>query len=439
MKKFLAVLAVVALVCLSSMAFAADVTVGGSVEIRSRDFSDLGLNKKLDPVKKGDTTDTQERIRLDVNAKAGDNVKGKIELESDFGTGTSGAASNYTNNDWGQFESYHGNGSPTDTGNNLGFREAWLSINLPGLPVNVTAGHQLLQLGNGWFFLSKHFGSDAWVVANQTGNNTVAFVDVKIAEGLVQNSDDVDAYALLDVYKLSDTATVGVDLTVANDPWNNLRFNTAPNYVTGVHYGTQAENLGLNFNGKTGPVALKAELDLQTGTAKGAPATGDKKFKGNQIVVQGAMPMDPVTLNFTVARGSGDKIGNKDYDGYRTFLDINPHYTFLYEYKLATAAGAAHTGFANTTALNVGATFAAAKSLNIGANLWYLRSTEKVANKKNVGGSATNDLGTELDVNIAWQLYQNVSWNWDLGYFNPGDGMGKDAATGIQGVLAFKF
>ncbi len=60
-----------------------------------------------------------------------------------------------------------------------------MSVNLPGLPVNVTAGHQLLQLGNGWFFRSKHFGSDAWVVANQTGNNTLAFVDVKISEGLI--------------------------------------------------------------------------------------------------------------------------------------------------------------------------------------------------------------------------------------------------------------
>ncbi len=96
--------------------------------------------------------------------------------------------------------------------------------------------------------------------------------------------------------------------------------------------------------------------------------------------------------------------------------------------RLATAAGPQNTGFANTTALNVGATFAAAKSLNIGANLWYLMATEKVPNVK-TGSGTTNNIGTELDVNIAWQLYQNVSWNWDLGYFDPGDGMGKDAAT----------
>ena len=421
MKKFLAVLAVVAFVCLSSMAFAADVTVGGSLEMRSRDFSVLSLDKN-DHSK--DATDTQERIRLDVNAKAGDDVKGKIELENDYGNGAS---------DWGT-----GNDAKTVTGlgggysangGTMGFREAWLSVNLPGLPVNVTAGHQLLQLGNGWFFRSKHFGSDAWVVANQTGNNTVAAVDVKISEGLINTNDDIDAYVLLDVYKLSDTATVGVDLTMANDPRNTLGLGGAGNTES-----TNAQNLGLNFNGKTGPVNLKAEIDIQNGKAKG----NDAKFKGNQIVVQGSMPMDPVTLNFTVARGSGDKIGGSDYDGYKTFLDIDPHYTFLYEYKIATAAGAKNTGFANTTALNVGATFAATKSLNIGANLWYLMATEKIANVKS-GSGTTNNVGTELDVNVDWKLYENVSWNWNLGYFNPGDGMGKDAATGIQGILAFKF
>jgi hypothetical protein len=433
MKKFLALLAVVALVCLSSMAFAADVTVGGSLEIRSRDFNNLAPGL-VDTNHSKNAIDTQERIRLDVNAKAGDDVKGKIELEQGWDTGTQ---------DWGS-----DNGGvdvpaasyPNGSNSALGFREAWMSVNLPGIPVNVTAGHQLLQLGNGWFFRSKHFGNDAWVVSNQTGNNTFAFVDIKISEGKIYTNDDVDTYTLLDVFKLSDTATVGIDLTFANDPRNALLFsNTTPTTVPDNTQSTNAQNLGLNFNGKTGPMSLKAEVDLQMGKAKG----NDAKFKGNQIVVQGTMAMEPATLNFTVARGSGDKIGSGNYDGIKTFLDIDPHYTFLYEYKLAAPVNSPfgnqlHQGFENTTALNVGASVAAAKSLTVGANLWYLRATEKVPNVKS-GSGTTNDIGTELDVNVAWKLYDNVSWNWDLGYFMPGDGMGKDAATGVQGILAFKF
>jgi hypothetical protein len=45
----------------------------------------------------------------------------------------------------------------------------------------VKVGHQFLQLGNGWFFRSMKYGSDAWLVG-LPGKNTVAFVDVKAAE-----------------------------------------------------------------------------------------------------------------------------------------------------------------------------------------------------------------------------------------------------------------
>src|SRR5208337_4587815 len=145
-----------------------DVSVGGSVQIRSRDFVNLRFNN-------GDPTqtysDTQERVELDVNVKAGDDVRGKIALWNDF-------------QDWGTLEQQQGVGfgnttSSSSTGEHFGFREAWLSFNMPGIPVNVTAGHQLLALGQGWFLRNKHFGDDAWVVANVTGPNTAAFVNIK--------------------------------------------------------------------------------------------------------------------------------------------------------------------------------------------------------------------------------------------------------------------
>ncbi len=52
------------------------------------------------------TVDTQERIMIDVNAKAGDNVKGKITLWNDF-------------EDWGRLESNQGNGFGSATGTDV--------------------------------------------------------------------------------------------------------------------------------------------------------------------------------------------------------------------------------------------------------------------------------------------------------------------------------
>ncbi len=447
MKKFYVMLAVVVMVCMSSVVFAADVTVGGSVQVRSRDFQNLSFDKTDEA---GKQVDTQSRVMIDINAKAGDNVKGKISLWNDF-------------EDWGRYDSSQGNGFGNSTATDVvtyasnttkasssghfGFREAWLNFNLPDVPVNVTAGHQLLQVGNGWFIRSKHYGADAWVVSNTTGNNTVAFVNAKITEGSAGiASDDSDAYVLLDTFKIDDNMSVGVDIS-------DVRFRASTYEKNFSNFaGADLQNIGLNFNGKLGIVKLAAEVDFQMGKWEGVGTT-EPKFKGNQIVIQGSVPVDPATINFLFARGSGSKDGDTDVKQYIPLLDIDPHYTFLYEYKVKTAAyggpydpvqssyGVRNTGFANTTVLGAGAMFAASKSLNLGLDLFWLQATEKIVNGQ---GDESDEIGMEIDAKVYWKLYDNLSWNWDLGYFKPGKAYktasGKtDATLGAQGILAFKF
>jgi len=97
-------------------------------------------------------------------------------------------------------------------------------------------------------------------------------------------------------------------------------------------------------------------------------------------------------------------------------------------------------GFANTTAISAGAMFAATKNLSIGADLWVLQSTEKIADVTSTDPNATtNEIGTEVDVKVNWKLADNLTWNWTLGYLDPGKGLGKDPATGAQGILSMKF
>ena len=433
MKKFYVTLAVLAMVCISSIALAADVTVGGSVSIRSRNFDSLTLDKNADS-STANQIDTQERVILNVDAKSGD-IKARISIWNDFETlgrfeTRQGIVSAQTSSASGSTHTYNSN--------TIGIREGWLLFPVANTGFFVKAGHQLLQLGNGLFFRSQHFGSDAWVIFRDDGPNHFGFVDVKISEGATSQSDDVDAYAIIDTFKISDAAKVGIDITMANDRKNALG-------LAGGTNETQAQNIGVNFAGKLGPVNLKAQFDQQMGKAKNrnlaGAGTGDANFKGNEIWVRGDMAMDPVAINFTAAMGSGPKVNQKDYNQFITFLDIDPHYTFLHEYKLAGACGGLNQGFCNTTALNVGAKFAATKNLSIGADLWYLKATEKVASKKTgaVAGATSSDLGTEFDVKISWKLGDSLVWNWDLGYLAPGDGLGNDAATGIQGILAYTF
>ena len=97
MKKFYVLLVVIAMVFVSSIALAMDVTVGGSVQIRSRNFNTMNFDKDA----KVNQVDTQERVIMDINAKS-DNVKGKISLWNDF-------------EDWGRLESNQGNGFGSTT------------------------------------------------------------------------------------------------------------------------------------------------------------------------------------------------------------------------------------------------------------------------------------------------------------------------------------
>lgn len=415
MKKFVVLLVVVAMTLISGVALA-EVTVGGSYDVRMRNFRDLDFNSKVVDGQK----DTQNRIRIDLNGKSA-NVKGKLQLESDFG--------NATASDWGHLEGY----ATSDDNGTLGFREAWVSFDLPGLPVSVTGGHQLLTIGNGWFFRSMHFGSDAWVVSNTSGNNTVALVNVKVAENNLAESDDADAYALIDVFKLNDSMTIGADVT-------NVK-------IRGGVTKTDLINLGVNFNGKLGPVGLKAQVDMQMGDRTNDVANGkDNSFAGNQIVIQGSLPVNPVTVNFTVASGSGTDAKNaptatngKDIEAFTNFMDVDPHYTFIYEYKIQPFG----RGFANTTAVGVGATFAATKSVTVAADVWMLQTTEDVNNTITTTNTTdtTSDIGTEIDVKVNWKLYDNLSWNWTFGILKPGDALGGkgDDAIGAQGLLAYKF
>jgi hypothetical protein len=445
MKKIYVMLAVAALVFVSSMAFAADIKVSGSMDFRSRDFQNLDLTKNVSAT--GDKAlDTQERVRLNVDVKA-DDVSGRVTIENDW-------------DDWGRLETKQANGATTTSevnqagsfGNKsfLNLREAWMAFTLPGTGIGVKGGHQLLQLGQGWWFRSMKYGSDSWLLHATIDKLLLAFVDVKVAEGAVGASDDIDAYVLLGMLTIDENNKIGIDITDAYDRRASL--SAGWGLATNPFEKIDLQNIGLNYTGKLGPVNLKAEVDVQMGKATAVTGGQDAKFKGSQVVVQGSVPVEPVTINFTVASGSGQKFQDtsNDVKQYVPILDADPHYTFLYEYKVANKGavnllngnfnGDVHLGFANTTAIGAGAMFAATNDLSLGADLWYLQATEKVADVTTTDpNDTTNELGLEVDLTINWKLAENLTWNWSLGYLDPGKGLGKDAATGAQGILSMKF
>ena len=86
MKKFVVLLVVVAISCFSATAFAVEISVSGSLDIRSRDLNDLNLTKDAPADVAGNQRITQERVRLTVDAKAGDDVTARLPIENDWDT-----------------------------------------------------------------------------------------------------------------------------------------------------------------------------------------------------------------------------------------------------------------------------------------------------------------------------------------------------------------
>ena len=478
MKKFVVLLIVLALTSFSTSAFAAHaeetdqpgivksepgvsagvaMTFSGSIDIRER-FYNLGTGNSTGVVTNlfgiGAPTvpprrrDAQERIRFNVDAKVGDYLNGRISIENDWDT-------------LGREEAPQGNGRTAPSWNSasasdgrLDLREAWLNFMLPGTPIGIKGGHQLLQLGNGWLFRDMKYGSDAWVAYMGSGNNTLAFYDVRVADNVAtQPAQDIDFYGVLDAYKLAD-GVISVDLTWAAAPNSGGPFTT----IFG-NAGSKVNmyNLGISYAAKTGPVHLKIEGDIQTGKAENSQLGGDSKFKGYQAILQGNIPMEALDINFGAMYGSGLKQLNgdttSDVNQIITVMDNDQHYTLIYEYLEPTGAlntvGVAgpneslHTGFANTMALNLGLMFKISKAVAVGADAWYLQAVEDVAIMGNP--TTSNKLGTEVDFKLNWKLYDNLTWNWQVGWFKHGDAYklasGEDAedSTAVLGMLSFKF
>jgi len=426
MKKFLVVAVVLAALCISSVAFALDVTLSGEAAVRSRMFYNIAASPQ--PNSHADATNdnyTQTRFLLEVNIKADNNIKGKLALWNDYDTWIGRGASDGAAN----------RGTNGTTSTTL-IREAWIDFMIPGLPVGVKAGRQLGQIGQGWFERSTYGGQDAWIVYANLGKATVALQDVKINEGTTTvNHDDVDLYTALVTVKPTDAITLGVDVSYLLD--NNASVLAAPT-AGGSGY---LMNFGVNWNAKVGVATIKGEVDVQKGKVQTTAAPGGINYDGFQGIIQATVPVSIVTFNAGAAYGSGNRPGSSNVSQVVTLLDIGQHYSLIYEYRLRGAANATNRGFQNTMMLNAGAMVQVVKSLAVGFDAYWFKAAEWVALN---GGTPSKDLGFETDLKLNWQISPNLSWNWQAGWLATGGayrtaaGINSDAYA-IQGILSLKF
>ncbi len=453
MKKYLVLLSVIAVLAFAVSAFAlhevpsqeyspsivktaakSQIELGGEMRVRGEfnknltDFDNDG--KPSDNNQKYDS-----RVRLGVKATVSPNTFGFLELE----TGSN------------QTDTYTWGSAMNSKRGTLDIRQAYISTNL-GKVATLKAGHMLLALGNNLFFDHTREGDDALLLSIPAGEGELTLITIKLAEGVTTENDDTNAYVVaygtpIGVVNLSADLTylVGHDKSVYDK-------------------GTKLFNVGLRANADVGGgVKVKGDVEIQRGTDKtSAPdsfGNEEVKYRGYAAMAGVEANVGAVSVRGNAAYGRGDKVdsngdSSERYEGFKTFLSDTQYYTFIYDYKVKTAAGDKHTGINNTWYLNAGVTAKPTPDLKLSGDLYFLRAVKAVAINGATDDDGTLDqskkLGYEIDAKAEYQIDANLVYFVEAGYLfagaaydvptgTPGDNDNSDNAYAVRHGLLLKF
>jgi hypothetical protein len=276
-----------------------------------------------------------------------------------------------------------------------------------GKVATLKAGHMLLALGNNLFFDHTKFGDDAILFSIPAGDGEVTLINIKFAEGDNHENDDLDGYVAAFGMPIG-ASKVSADLTYLRD------------HAKGATYeGFYLVNLGGRFNGDFSGVKVKVDGEVQTGKAKDYLGGDDLKYRGFALMAGVEVPAGPATVRANAAYGSGDKKDTTDKnEGYTNFLSDNQYYTYIYDYKVMTAAGGTHTGISNTWYLNAGVTAKPTTDLSLSGDLYFLRAARRMSEADNLD---SKKIGVELDAKAEYQIDSNLVYFVEAGYLWAGD------------------
>ncbi|KJU87592.1 conserved hypothetical protein, secreted [Candidatus Magnetobacterium bavaricum] len=362
------------------------------------------------------------RVRLSVDAKIGKEVQGFLELESGsdntdlwtWGKGTSdatavsGATGIYPN----------GNSKRGD----LHIRQAWILYTKDTYGLKV--GHQLWYLGNKLFFDHTKFGDDGIrIIIDPTKYVHIEIKTIKLTEQTTNHPDDGDAYILEMKYK-GNGVNASADIAYVNDQ-NFAALVPAYQYA-------HVWNIGLRGDYTNGPVTVRGDIEAQAGKLENADNKDleDATLKGWAALlgldyrIAGNIPLR-LTLEGAYGSGESSDDTSSDFKTFITSLGNDQHYTYVYEYKLKSAAGATNTGIANTFYIKGEANAKFTDKLDGTLSLYWLQAAKKVALNAVAGPglpivNPSKDLGWELDTKITYKLAKNLQYYVEGGYMFVG-------------------
>ncbi|MGC2424097.1 MAG: hypothetical protein WA666_07085 [Nitrospirota bacterium] len=477
MKKLVLALAIGAMIMGFASMAAAEVTVGGSAEIRYDLWKNLDLNTGASNSQTTNFFD--ERVMVNVDAKIAEGLEGFVEFDTD-------------NQNWGQTTSpfniptylNHEFGSSAGGvhGNVVDVRQAWINAMVPGIPVGVKIGHQPLALGHGIWLDTHRYGSDAILVyskptpalliaaayvqmsqngpTNLTNMNNSAFgritpgipgiiPTVDLSKDTTAAHSGVNAYAALANFTWMENNTIGFNGTYVRD-------NGSLSPIFGDDHRIWATNAAIVADGTIAALSYRGELDWLHVDTENVFGTKSYIVNGYAGMLGADMKlMNVATVGAEVAYGSGNSSNEpqifynpgatttggsrqQDHAYYTPYNNTSYNYAFLYNDKIGQGPlgsgggygfgdGYGGFGLANTGYAKISAGFTPTDKLKIGVSGLYLWASEAML------PGQSRDLGWEVDGNVGYKLYENLSLDLTGGVFDPGAWY---AFKGIQNTAA---
>ena len=438
------------------------ITIGGEIRVRGRMVNNVS-DFNSDTTTVGDNSFYDSRIRLQVEAKVTPNTTGLIQLEAGDNT--------HDTTTWGsEGSAARGIINAGDSKQNqMSVLQAWIlhqGTGLLGVPALIKIGHMPIQI-DGLFYSHTKFGDDAILLGVdpvkelhiilgtvKLGESSTSFTNPTTYANPTTTTRDINGYTAIVSYAINKDSVIGADLTYADG--QNLTpasynifaeghgVNPAINGGLPLGNGVDIHLWNLAINGKTrvAGLGIKAEVDVQHGKAVDTnsvfvPAgTGDLKFRGYAAKLDLDYKINPVTLLASAAYGSGDDyskllgnipgggfiyLGDHKIRNFVTTLENIQHFTLVYEYFTPNAAGNISGGLENTWYLNLGAKADIMKSLDGMINIYYLRAVHKTVAGIFDNQYGSKSIGTEVDVNLNYQIDKNLKYYVEGGYLFAGN------------------
>ena len=407
---------VLTVMCFSTMpARAAEVSFNGQWRVRGFAFTVDGADY-IPEVSKSRTY-WDQRFRLYITAKASENLKGVIRMLSPDHVGSSFD----TGDVWGDV-------APKAVLWDL----AYLDFDVPQTQFNVKLGRQGLDLGN-YIVLGSCKTYDGLVVSTAVQNVNLSLFTVKLNEGSTAASaafDDEDLYGVALNFKAAPNITMGAFGVMGSDGdlgggylssniagvINSVETGAGTAAVTGRD-SAEAIWMGLTGDMDFAPIKVKLEFDYSkiTLTDTVAPTIADYEITGYAFFadVCADLPVAKVGVNLLYTSGHDkDDASTTESD---QFIPISSHFSerqgydhlVMYRYLI----GANDHAIGNLTAIQL----YAYKDLT--SQLSGKFSVQKYNFTNQREGDTGDDLGTEIDVLLAYKLYDNLTFTGTGAYW----------------------